>query len=237
MKLSKKAILVLPFRSILFICGGLLLSVILNQSLNSLTSWWSVICSVVNIITLFFLVFLVKSEGISFKKLVKYEKGQTKIEEILIGIAITLVIGMGGMYLAGALVYNEFPYMAVMMIQPIPIWFAILNIFVLPITTTLAEDGLYLGYALNRINKKWTAILLPSFFYALQHSFIPFLLDWRYMVYRLLSFLPLTIIYAIWYRKKQNPLPIMVGHFIINIATALQIGMTSVFPGILEAMQ
>jgi len=236
MKKNMKAILVLPFRSLLFIISVLLLSIVLNQSFYKLSSWWSIICSFINILTIFMLFWLCRSEKISYKELIKYKKGKTKITDILIGISLTLIIGMGGMYLAGALVYSRFPYMASTMIQPIPISLGVINIIVLPITTTIAEDGLYLGYALNRINKKLASILLPAFFYALQHSFIPFLPDWRFIVYRFLSFLPLTIIYAIWYRKKQNPLPIMAGHFIINIATVFQIALISFSPNIYDLL-
>ena len=45
------------------------------------------------------------------------------------------------------------------------------------------------------------------------------------MVYRFMSFLPLTVIFTLWYRKRRNPLPIMAGHFVINLATvAMLIG-------------
>ncbi len=113
------------------------------------------------------------------------------------------------------------------MIKPIPFPFALANILILPLTTTLAEDGLYLGYSINRINNKWLAIILPAFFYALQHSFIPLIFDFRYIVYRFLSFLPLTIIFCIWYYKKRDPVPIMISHFLLNLATVLQIVIAS----------
>lgn len=51
-----------------------------------------------------------------------------------------LLLGMAGMYLAEGFRYGEFPYLAPMMIAPIPPYLAILNLFVLPITTTVAED-------------------------------------------------------------------------------------------------
>lgn len=230
MRINRKMVLALVFRSFLFIIIGLFLSVALNQSLVQLSPWWSIVTTFVNLLTILLLFNLCKFEGITFKQLYKFEKGKTKKKDVLLGVVMTLVIGMGGMYLAGALIYHQFPYMAVMMIQPIPLWLAILNLFVLPLTTTLAEDGIYLGYASKQTKRVWVAILAPAFFYALQHSFIPLLLDGRYIIYRFLSFLPLTIIYALWYQKKQNLLPIMVGHFVINLATVLQILLTSLYP-------
>jgi membrane protease YdiL (CAAX protease family) len=123
-----------------------------------------------------------------------------------------------------------------MMIAPIPLIFAIINSVILPITVPFAEDGLYLGCGVNYIKNKYLSICIPAFFYALQHSFIPTLLDGKYIVYRFLSFLPLTIILCWYYKKKQNPLPIMVGHALIEIASVAMILMTSISPELYQAM-
>lgn len=140
------------------------------------------------------------------------------------------------MYLAGFICYGVIPYAAPMMIAPIPLWLAIINVFILPISTAFAEEGLYLGYGVNRIKNKYGAIIVPAFFFALQHSFIPTLFDMKYIIYRFLSFLPLTIILCWYYYKKRNPLPIMVGHTIIDMATVVQILMTSSINGLYEKM-
>ena len=131
---------------------------------------------------------------------------------------------------------KNFTIAAPMMIAPIPLWLAIINIVVLPISTAFAEDGLYLGCGVNQIKNKYAAIVIPALLFALQHSFIPTLFDLKYMIYRFLSFLPLTIILCMNYHKKKNPVPIMVGHAIIDVATAVQILATSMIPGLYETM-
>lgn len=78
-----------------------------------------------------------------------------------------LLIGIGGMYVAGGLCYGEFPYLAPMIIVLIPPYVAILNIFILPLTTTIAEDGVYLGYGVNSFTSKWEAIFIPRIFLCL----------------------------------------------------------------------
>ena len=80
------------------------------------------------------------------------------------------------------------------------------------------------------------AILIPAFFYALQHSFIPTLFDLKYIIYRFLSFLPLTIILCWHYYKNKNPFPIMIGHTIIEIASVVMILMTSINPELYQTM-
>jgi membrane protease YdiL (CAAX protease family) len=221
--LNIKMIFILSIRIILFIFVGLSLMLITNNSLVNLNQWWSIIISLVNIITIIVLFKLARKENISYTKLINWNKNTIKFKHLLLMVFIIMLIGMVGMFLAGFLVYSEFPYLATIMIKPIPFWLAVINAFILPLTTTLAEDGLYLGYSINRINNKWAAILLPAFFYALQHSFIPLLLDYQYIAYRFLSFLPLTILFCFWYYKKRDPIPIMIGHFLLNTATVIQI--------------
>jgi membrane protease YdiL (CAAX protease family) len=108
--------------------------------------------------------------------------------------------------------------------------------FILPITTALAEDGLYLGCGVNQIQNKYVGILVPAFFFALQHSFIPTLFDPRYIIYRFLSFLPLTILLCMYYRKHKNPLPIIIGHTAIDVFTVAWILITSASPEFYEMM-
>lgn len=45
-------------------------------------------------------------------------------------------------------------------------------------------------------------IIISALFFALQHSFIPTLFDMKYIVYRFISFLPLTMVLCWYYYKK-----------------------------------
>ncbi len=223
-----RMIFIMSIRIILFIFIGLLLVVVSNNKLIELNQWWSIIISFVNIITIIVLFRLARKENISYAKLINWNKNTINLKHMLLMVFAIFFIGMLGMFSAGYFVYNEFPYLAEIMIKPIPFWLALLNAFILPLTTTLAEDGLYLGYSINRINNKWLAIFLPAFFYAFQHSFIPLLFDYQYIAYRFLSFLPLTILFCFWYYKKKDLKPIMIGHFLLNTATVIQIIFSSV---------
>ncbi|MBE6844376.1 MAG: CPBP family intramembrane metalloprotease [Ruminococcus sp.] len=73
------------------------------------------------------------------------------------------------------------------------------------------------------MKNKYAAVILPALFFAVQHSFIPVLFDAKYIIYRFLSFLPLTLILCWYYYKKRNSLPTMIGHGIIDVATVMQI--------------
>lgn len=234
--MKNRLYLLLPIRSLMFVGVFMLLSLMSGEKLENLFHWWSVIASIINVLVIGILLFLCKKQKITYGKLIQYEKGTCKWYVAFLIVVSMLMVGMGGMYLAGFICYGVFPYLAPMLIAPIPLILAIVNLFLLPITTTLAEDGLYLGLGVNYIKNKWIAIFVPAFFYAIQHSFIPMLLDGRYIMYRFLSFLPLTLWICYWYYKTRNPLPIMIGHGILNVATAVNILVTSAVPSVYEMM-
>lgn len=225
----------LPLRCLIFILIFLIGSITTCKDLDEISNIWSIVASAVNIVTILLLVFITRKKG-GYTKLINYEKGKTKPAQIIGMTFFILLLGMGGMYLSGFICYGVIPYAAPMLTAPIPPWLAIINFFVLPVTTAFAEEGMYLGCGVNQIKNKYAAILVPAFFFALQHSFIPTLFDVRYILYRFLSFLPLTILLCWHYHKHKNPLPIMIGHGVIDVATVVQILATSTIPGFYEMM-
>ena len=237
MKKKFNSFLLPLFRSILFIIVGLLFVIISNKSLEQASQWWSIICVICNIITIILLKFILKNERTTYKEILNYEKGNKNIKETLLIVLIMIFLGIGGMYGVGFMIYGCVP---VTMVQPIPIWIAAINVLLLPITVIFAEMPLYFGYSLNKIeqisNNKLLVICYPMFFYALQHSFIPLLFDIKYMAFRFLSFLPLMIVLGIIYYKKRKLTPLMVGHAVLDFATAVQILITSLVPALFEMM-
>ena len=233
----KKALpLLLPVRSVVFALIFIVGSRLVGKDVSEISRWWTPAATIVNILTVMLIVFTAKKSGQTYKELINYEKGKKKKKQAILVTLMILIVGMGGMFLAGYICYGVIPYGAPMMIAPIPKALALINLVLLPVTTALAEDGMYLGCGVNSIENKLAAILIPAFFFALQHCYIPTLFDSKYMLYRFISFLPLTIILCAYYHKKRNPLPIMIGHAVIDLATAGQIIATSFIPGFYEKM-
>ena len=230
---------ILPiFRSILFIFAGLLLVTITGDSLEDASRWWSIVCTISNIITIIVLIAVFKSEGTTYREIIGYRKEKGSSKSALKIIALMILLGIGGMYGFGFLIYG---YIPLVMIQPIPVWLAAVNLILLPVTTVFAELPLYFGYSLNRIDKltgsKLLAIAYPMFFYALQHSFIPLLFEWEHILFRFLSFLPLMLVLGALYYKKRNLTPFMIGHGILDLSTGIQILVTSLSPALFEAIR
>ena len=232
----KKLKYLLPIRSMMFILIFTIGSLAINKNISDISNWWSIVATIVNITTILLLLLITKKININYSKLINYEKGKTKIKQVIIISLTVLFIGTLGMYLAGFICYGKFPYAAPMMIAPIPPILSVLNFIILPLTVSFAEDGLYLGCGVNSFKNKYMSILIPAFFYALQHSFIPTLWDVKFIIYRFLSFLPLTIILCWYYHKKKNPVPIMIGHALIEVASVIMILMTSISPEIYQMM-
>lgn len=219
-------------RCLLFIVIFSFCSRITQKSVTEITHWWTILASVVNIVTIFVLWIICKHSNTTYREIIHYGKKQRNRFKGFLFIVIMLLIGIGGMYLAGGICYGEFPYLAPIMIAPISPYLAMLNIFILPLTTTIAEEGVYLGCGVNSFTSKWAAIFIPAFFYALQHSFIPMTLDMKFMLYRFLSFFPLTLWICFQYYWGNSIFYIMAGHWILNIATTIQIVITSFYPEI-----
>ena len=136
----------LPIRSVVFLLVFMAAAFISGKNVSGFSCWWSIIASVVNLFMIALLILITKKQGSSYWKLINYEKGKTTGKQIIIVSAVILVIGMAGMYLAGYICYGKIiPHAAAMMMAPIPLWLAAVNIVVLPVSTAFAEDGLYLG--------------------------------------------------------------------------------------------
>jgi len=221
----------LPIRSVAFLLVFVIFAGILGKTLSEVGGWWSVISLILNILTILLLILLAKRNGQSYWQLINFQKGKTTWKQIVGVTLLILVVGMLGSYLAGFLCYRNFMYVPPVLLTPVPRVPAIINLVLLPLTTVLAEDGLYFGCGVNQIQNKHAAILVPAFFYALQHCFIPIMPDGKYLVYRFIAILPFTLFVCWYYYRKRNPLPVMIGHFFANLPAVIQVAMVSFMAG------
>ncbi len=147
--MNNKLCFLLPFRCIIFLLIFIIGAVITEKRLDEISNIWSVAATAVNILTILLLVLISGKIGGSFKKLINYERGKTKLKQAVIMTAVVLLVGMGGMYLSGFICYGVIPYAPPMLIEPVALPLAVMNIILLPVSTALAEEGLYLGCGFN----------------------------------------------------------------------------------------
>lgn len=216
--------LLLPLRCVMFIAIFAVGAAAAGKSLRETSSWWSLVASCVNVVTIIVLFAAAKSAKMSYSEMIGLRRGARSVKKTIGLIFVFILVGMGGMYLSGLVCYGKMmPHVTVDIAAPIPLALAVINLIVLPATVGFAEDGLYLGLGVNSIKNKYAAVIVPAFFYALQHCFIPMIPDARYMAYRFFSFLPLTVLFCIYYRKKKDPVPIIAAHAILDLATGVTI--------------
>ena len=214
---KSKYLWLLPIRSILFILIFLIATIITKKSVEEVSIYWTLIVIICNLITIGILLGLCKKEKISYLELIGFKKSKIKTI-LLIGVCIA-IIDAAGAYLFEMIFKDVAARSTEVLMHSIPIWLCVIDIVLLPITSTIAEEGLYLGVGINKADSIYLAIL----FYALQHCFFPIIMDVRYFIYRFIVFMPSIVFMCIYYKRKKEITPIMFEHFIVNLVTTIQI--------------
>ncbi len=228
-------------RPLLFISGGLSLLLIprfSGKNLEEVSLYWPLVCIIINIVTITILKIVISKDGLKYRDLIMHNhipEGMTK--KLLTAIPLMLILGIGGLVGISVMVYG---YMPVISSQPLPVWAAIIVLLLLPSTIVFAEIPLYVGFSSPGLkkatNSELFSIAYPLFFYALQHSFMPLLFDFQHIISRFLMFIPLLVFIGIWYSRGKGLLPLIIGHGILDIMTAIQILIVSLDPSIYELM-
>ena len=235
---NSRLALLLPIRCIAFAAIFVAGALIMGKKVADISNWWSVAASAVNIFTILLVVLAAKKTGRNYAQLLNFRKGMLSAKKTVITVIVMCVIGMSGMYISGLVCYGSvMPRVTLKIAAPIPFVLALINLIVLPATISFAEDGLYLGCGVNSFKNKYAAVIFPAFFYTLQHCFIPTIFDVKYMLYRFLMFLPLTVIFCVYYRRKKNPVPLMIAHAVLDFATGMLILITSSSAQVYEKME
>ena len=193
--------------------------------------WWIVYGTLIDIGCLVLLSRLARREGIRLVDLISFQRkplGRTVLLSLGFIVLYILLAVAGGM-VAGALVYGTTPVPDIMV--PLPLWGSLYALVVWPLIWAFAEEMTYQGYALPRLEiitrRSWTAILIVAFGWAIQHSPLPMMPDWRFAVYRFGSSLLLAIVLPIIYLRTRRLMPFIIAHWAANFASVL---MTVVIP-------
>ena len=128
--MNLKNVFYLPVRSILCILIFILISAFSKTSLTEISGFWTLAVILVNIFTILILFFICKKEKTNYLELIKYQKGNTTIKSVVLLSLVSIIAGIGGMYIAGFICYNDLPYLPVMMVKPIPVILSIIVILI-----------------------------------------------------------------------------------------------------------
>ena len=187
--------------------------------------WWPVYGTLIDIGCLVLLAWLARREGIRLFDLISFQR-QHLGRDLLLGVGFLVllsILGVGGSIITGLLVYGATPVPAILV--PLPLWGALYALLIWPIIWAIAEEMTYTGYALPRLEvlsgRAWLALIIVNFGWALQHSALPLMLDWRWAAYRFGSTLLIGFGISILYLRIRRLLPFIIAHWAANFVSVL----------------
>ena len=232
---TKKSLpwIMLPIRSVFFLAfqasiALIFVSVGSSDPWTSSAAWWPIAVILTDLVCLVLLVYLFTQEKKRFWDIFRIERQFIKKDLLfLIGfLAIAGPLGYIPNILSARWLFGD-PQIALdLLVQPLPVWAAISSFVLFPPLQGLVEIPVYVIYSLQRLEvqgvKPWVAISLTSFFLSAQHIFVPFIPNMRFIIYRLIMFLPFAILITVVMRWRPRLMPYMVIiHILMDISIAV----------------
>jgi uncharacterized protein len=200
--------------------------------------WWTVYGSLVDIGCLAAMFYFTRREGIRMRDLlgpIRLRHGK----DILLGLGYFLLVFP--LFLLGGIVFHKLLYGATTadsgayLLQPhaMPVWAVVYSLSLWWIIWSPTEEATYQAYALPRmralIGRTWGSFVIVGSVWAFQHSLLPFITDWRFILFRTLAFAPGAFAMMAIYWRTRRLAPLIVAHWPMDIAGAL---MMTVLPNL-----
>ncbi len=222
--------LMLVSRSLLFLFFQALVALVLSlvgasDAWDESARWWLFTVSAANLAGIVLLVRLFKAEGKRYLDLLRFSKA-TLGKDLLWLLGVSLVgapVMAAPMNNLAELIFGDAMAPIDMMFRPLPGWALALGILC-PLTIGFVELPTYFGYVMPRLagqlKNGWVAWLIAGFALALQHSFLPFLPDGRFFLWRFGMFLPFALFAGLVLKLRPGLLPYFaILHALLDLAT------------------
>jgi CAAX prenyl protease-like protein len=197
---------------------------------NAAAHWWTVYATLVDIGCLALMVKFTRVEGIKLRDLIgpiRLRRGRDAVLGLVCFLIYLVSFTFPGL-LASKLVFGTTQpsmYPGLLTARNLPLWAVVYSFSLWWIIWSPTEEMTYNGYALPRTQaltgSKLIAVLIVAFWWAIQHSFIPFILDWKYVVWRFLFFLPGVVIACLIYLRIRHLAPLILAHWAMDLMGAI----------------
>lgn len=197
---------------------------------NAAAPWWSVWGTLVDIGCLTLMAKFTRAEGIGLRDLI----GEIRLRrgrDFFLGIGcflLMMVVFTASGLLAGKVVFGTLqmiPYPGLLSARRLPVWAVIYSFSIWWLIWSPTEEMTYNGYVLPRIQaltgSKWIAVLMVGFWWALQHSFLPLIWDWKYVLWRFLWFLPGVLVMTLVYLWMRRLFPLILAHWPMDVSAQI----------------
>jgi len=168
-----------------------------------------------NICSIALLIYVFRTEGKRYIDILRFSEDRVGKDLLLmLGVSVIgLPIASAPMNSLAALIFGDSMAPVRMLFQPLPVWALILGLL-FPLTIAFAELPTYFGYVMPRLEAQlkngWIAWLIASLFLAAQHSFLPFLPDGRFILWRFGMYLPFALFAGLVLKFRPRLLPYFV---------------------------
>lgn len=194
-----------------------------SGSWNAAARWWSVYGTLVDLgCCLALMAAFLRREGIRLRDVI----GRVRLRwghDLFLGAGILLLVFpffMLAAPLATRLLYGATPlpgFAGLAAGRMLPLWAVVYSFSIWLLIWSPTEEITYQGYALSRFEvlfgSRWKAVALVSFWWAIQHPFLPFILDWKYFAWRFLVFLPSMVVMTLLYLKIRRLSRFFLAHW------------------------
>jgi uncharacterized protein len=193
-----------------------------SWSWDAAAKWWTVYGTLADVGCLALMVVFTRKEGIRLRDLI----GPVRLRwgrDLFLGAGIFLLVFPFFILLAPVvtrLLYGATPLPAFSGLaagRVLPLWAVVYSFSIWLLIWSPTEEITYQGYALPRLEvlfgSRWKAVALVSFWWAIQHPFLPFILDWKYFAWRFLMFLPSMVVMTLLYLKVRRLPPFILAHW------------------------
>lgn len=202
----------------------------LSAPWNASVAWWPVTVTLTNLACVALLAWLARREGMRWWDLYRVERHRVGRELlILLGLLVVIAPAVQVPNVTVATWLFGDPQRAFdLFFRPLPLWVVYVCLVLFPLTHVFAELATYYGYTMPRLaalsGRRWVAISLAAFWHAAQHCMLPLLFDWRFILWRLLMFLPLAFLMAFILNWRPRLLPyMMVIHGLLDFPLVLML--------------
>lgn len=200
--------------------------------------WWTVYGTLVDLGCLATMFWFTRREGIRLRDLL----GPVRLrygKDIFLGLGYFMLVFP--LFLLGGVAFHKLLYgpsivdPGAYLMQPhaIPTWAMVYSLSLWWIVWSPTEEATYQAFALPRMRaitgRTWVAFVVVGFVWAFQHSLLPCIFDWRFILFRTLAFAPGAFAMMAIYWRTRRLAPLIVAHWPMDIAGAL---MMTVLPNL-----
>jgi len=228
-------LLVTARTALLLLCQGLLALIFSTRHqpapFREAGDWWAVYGTLVDIGCLLGMCHFTRREGIRMRDLfgpIRLRRGR----DVWLGLAFFLLIFpffIGGSYVARLLLFGATDATVnanLLRFHALPLWATIYSVSLWWLIWSPTEEMSYQAYVLPRLEaltgRTWVAFLVVGFWWAAQHCALPLVLEWKFILFRFLAFLPgVMVAMLVYLRSGRRLAPLIVAHWPMDITAAI----------------